>query len=131
MRAGDTTTFVRGTTVHLVLSITNETGRAVGYLTNRETHFALVDQSNKTLWTDAQCGRADSTTTPPSYRALAPGEHVDLEGVYPGGDTCIAPAGNAYLTGALTVCLNLAPDSSCRGASDERVQAQPIAVTLS
>jgi hypothetical protein len=122
MQANDTAT-------HFVLSVTNKTGRPVGYLAGSETHFALIDQANKTLWTDQTCRTGD--TTAPTFAALNPGEHVTLDSTYPGGDRCAAPAGNAYLTGGLTICLNLAQDGTCRGASDQRIQATPIAVTVS
>jgi hypothetical protein len=137
LQTDSTATFRQGSAVHLVLAITNKTGRSVGYLTNRETHFALIDQTNKTLWTDEQCRAKDTyNTVPTGYLEIPPGEHVSIDDYYPthpGTDStnCAAPAGHAYLTGGLTVCLNLAADGTCRGASDERIQATPIAVTIS
>jgi hypothetical protein len=89
------------------------------------------------LWTDETCRAGDTyNTVPTGYLELKAGDHVSIDDYYPthpGTDNtnCRAPAGHAYLTGGMTVCLNLAPDWSCRGASDERVQAAPIAVTIS
>jgi hypothetical protein len=134
LQAEQGTAFPKDTPVHLVLTVTNKTGRPIGYLATRERHFALVDQSNKTLWTDEQCRAKDgATTVPTTYTEIAPGAHITIDDHYPGTDAtnCAAPAGHAYLTGGLTVCLNLAADDTCRGASDERVQATPIAVTVS
>ncbi|MEY2472250.1 MAG: hypothetical protein QOK28_1579 [Actinomycetota bacterium] len=137
LQTTETSTFRQGTAVHLVLSITNKTGRAVGYLTNRETHFSLVDQNNRVLWTDEQCRAKDTyNTVPTGYLEIAPGDHVSIDDYYPthpgtANADCRAPAGHAYLTGGVTLCLNLAADDTCRGASDERVQATPIAVTVS
>ena len=136
LQAEQGTTFTRNTPVHLVLTVTNKSGRTVGYLAVRERHFALVDQSNKTLWTDEQCRTQDGNTTlPTTYTQIAPGAHITIDGYYPtpadaGSKGCAATPGHAYLTGGVSVCLNLAADDTCRGASDERVQATPIAVTV-
>ena len=137
MQAGGSATFPQGTPVHLMLTVVNKTGRSVGYLTNRESHFTLVSAAKKTVWTDQTCRSQDVVgTTPTGYLELKPGEHVTIDDFYPTRpgtttDGCTAPAGDSYLTGGLTVCLNLAADDSCRGASDERIQATPLPVTVS
>ena len=136
MQANEAATFRHDSAVHLVLSVTNKTNHSVGYLTNRETHFALVDGDNKTLWTDETCRAKDTETTfATGYLEIAPGEHISVDDYYPihpGANTkgCAAPPGKAWLTGAMTVCRNLNADWSCRGASSERVQAAPIAVNV-
>jgi hypothetical protein len=136
LQANETATFRRNTAVHLVLTITNKTGRAVGYLTNRETHFTLVDNADRTLWTDEQCRHKDTEPTiATGFLELKPGEHVSIDDYYPthpGSDpaNCGAAPGKAFLTGAATVCLNLSADGSCRGASDARIQATRIPVNV-
>ena len=132
MQTNETATFARGASTHVILTVTNTTDHPIGYLTNRETHFALMNQANKVLWTDQRCTEGDHTgTLRPVFGAVAPGDHVAIEYDYPGGERCGVPAGDAFLTGGVTVCLNLSPDGACRGASDARVQATPIAVTIS
>ncbi|HVV36944.1 MAG TPA: hypothetical protein VHC63_10110 [Acidimicrobiales bacterium] len=136
LQTNETATFRGGTAVHLVLSITNRTGRSIGYLTNRESHFALLDSSDRPLWSDQTCRSADVyTTVPTGFLEITPGDHVAIDDYYPthpGTPTtgCTAPSGRARLVAGVTICLNLAPDWTCRGASDQRIEAAPIDVTV-
>jgi hypothetical protein len=123
-------TFPAGERTRVALAVTNTTGRRIGYLNTHETHFSLIDQTNTTLWTDHACRPAQSTSVPPSYTVVNAGDTVSFAEDY-NENGCRAPAGHAYLTGGLTVCLNLATDGTCRGASAQRIQAAPIAVTVS
>jgi len=72
---------------------------------------------------------------PTGFLEIAAGDHISIDDYYPthpgtNAAGCTAPAGHAYLTAGATMCLNLAPDDTCRGASDMRIQATPVAVNV-
>jgi hypothetical protein len=125
----------QGVSVEFALSVRNRTKRAIGYQTNKESHFALVDDAGLTLWTDDTCRHKAHGQLRTGFLRLEPGEAVTIADYYPtrpgnNAPGCETRPGPATLLAWLTVCRDLPSDDMCPSGHAERVDARPLDVTI-